>query len=285
MARKRRRGQPEPDRAKELVGSWPVDQGEARIEHDPYRPGGRLLILNGTLSSYIDPDPLIVEFEYMEWMAAVLEELYEPDRPQLRLLHLGGAGCTMARWAAARFVNAHNLVIEYDAKLAALVREHLDLPSAPAVRIRVADAATELAKVSPGSRDVIIRDIFDDGQTPELFCTADYARTAQRVLAGKGVYLVNCGDRPGLRHARAEAATLTSVFKHVYAIADAAMFKGRRIGNIVFACSDADALGNLDVHHLRRQLLLTAQNIQVWQTSKVRQLGGTPAQLPARELD
>ncbi len=285
MARKRRRSQPATDTAKQLVGSWEVDQGEARIEHDPFRPGSRLLILNGTLSSYLDPDPLVVEFEYMEWMAAVLEELYDPASPQLRLLHLGGAGCTMARWASVRFRNAHNLVIEFDAKLAALVREHLDLPPAPAVRIRVADAATELAKITPGSRDVIIRDIFEEGQTPELFCTAEYARSAQRVLAGCGVYLVNCGDRPGLRHARAEAAALSSVFEHVYAIADAAMLKGRRIGNIVFVCSDDPALAELDVNQLRRQLLLTAQNIQMWTSKKVRQFAGTSAQQPARELD
>ncbi|MFC0582120.1 spermidine synthase [Micrococcoides hystricis] len=275
MARKRkgRSGSDTPTTV-ELVGTWEVDQGEARIEHDPIRTGGRLLILNGTLSSYLDPDPLVVEFEYMQWMAAALEAIYQDRQERLRLLHLGGAGCTLARWACARFPGAHNLVIENDAKLAALVREHVDLPPAPGIRIRVADAATELAKIHPGSRDVIIRDVFDDGETPPVFSTAEYARTAQEILAGTGVYLVNCGDRPNLRQARAEAATLTEVFRHVYAIADAAMFKGRRIGNIVYVCSDADELSAVDVGQLRRKLLLSAQDIQVWDTAQVRHFGG-----------
>lgn len=264
----------------DVLGTWEVDQGIATIERDPYRPGSLLLNLNGTHSSYIDPDPLNVEFEYMQWMVGVIEQLWEdPDR--LALLHLGGAACTMARWAVARYKNAHNLVIESDAKLADLVRKELDLPRAPKLRIRVADAATELANIKPGTRDIIIRDIFDDGATPEEFCTVEYAQTAKEVLSPDGVYLVNCGDRPNLLHGRSEAATLRSVFEHVYAVADGAMFKGRRIGNIVYVCTARE----LDTHALRRTLLVQAANIQVMDLSQVQKFAAGSQPLKLSQLD
>lgn len=223
-------------------GLFPVDAGTAEIIRDPFSDGAWLLTLNGAESSQLNPDtPLELGFEYMRWMAAVLMHRWEPDAG-LRILHLGGAGCTLARWAAAWYPGARQTAVELDAGLASLARERFALPRAPQLRIRVGEAGEVLAGAHPGSRDVVIRDVFagasrEDQTTPAHLLGEEAARAAARVV-GDGIYLVNHGGGPDLTAARREAATLREVFSTVAALADPQMLKGRRRGNIVFAASN-----------------------------------------------
>ena len=227
-----------------LVGSYPIDTGLAEIESDPYGANRYILKVNGVPSSHVDlDDPGYLDFEYMRWMEPIFVEGYPPEdydgrTLKLRVLHLGGGGCSMARWVASRYENARQVVVELDAKLAELVRTNFQVPRAPLVRLRVGDAAQVLPTLSEDSRDVIIRDVFAGSTTPRQLTTVGYAREAQRVLDAGGVYILNCGDTADLAGARAEAATLLSVFKHVALIADPPMLKGRRYGNIVFLAGD-----------------------------------------------
>jgi len=225
-------------------GLYAIDTGTAEIEPDPYGAGRYILRINGVPSSHIDlNDPKFLDFEYMRWMEPAFTFGYPPERfdgrhRKLRVLHLGGGGCSMARWVAASYDNARQVVVELDAKLAELVRTHFEVPRAPLVRLRVGDAAQVLPGLSDASRDVIIRDVFAGSTTPVELTTVDYARHVQRVLDTGGSYLVNCGDTADLAGARAEAATLCEVFEHVAMVADPPMLKGRRYGNIVFMASD-----------------------------------------------
>lgn len=227
-----------------MVGSYEIATGLAEIEPDPYGANRYILKVNGVPSSHIDlDDPGYLDFEYMRWMEPVFTigfptEEFDGRTRKLRVLHLGGGGCSMARWVAATYENARQVVVELDAKLAELVRTRFDVPRAPLVRLRVGDAGQVLPTLSDDSRDIIIRDVFAGSITPRELTTVGYAQEAQRVLDQGGVYLLNCGDSADLAGARAEAATLLSVFSHVAMIADAPMLKGRRYGNIVFLASD-----------------------------------------------
>ncbi|GAA1126047.1 fused MFS/spermidine synthase [Citricoccus alkalitolerans] len=244
VERGRRRGADEP-----VIepGVFPIDAGTAEILRDPFTDGAWLLKLNGAESSQINPEtPLDLGFEYMRWMAAVIMHRWEPDAG-LRILHLGGAGCTLARWAAVWFPNARQTAVELDAGLAALARARFALPRAPQLRIRVAEAGEVLAGAHEGSRDVIIRDVFagatpKDQFTPRHLLGVEAARAAARVV-GDGIYLVNHGGGPDLTAARQEAATLREAFSTVAALADPQMLKGRRRGNIVFVASNGPLTG------------------------------------------
>jgi len=60
---------------------------------------------------------------------------------------------------------------------------------------------------------------------------------AASALAPSGIYAVNVGDGPPLAHARRRMATVQSVFAHTCVIAEAAVLRGRRFGNLVIAAA------------------------------------------------
>ncbi len=218
-------------------------------------PTGVTVVVNGVPSSHLDlADPTRLDFEYMQQMAAVLDRLGEPGAA-LRVLHLGAAGCTLARYVHATRPGSHQLAVELDPALAELVRGWFDLPRAPALRIRAGDARAELERRPQASADVVIRDVFAGDQTPPHVRTVEFTAAVARALVPGGTYLANCADRPPLAVARAELATLRTVFAHVVAIAEPAQLKGRRYGNLVLAASDSgDVLGSVGVQRAIRSL-------------------------------
>ena len=239
-------------------GTYPISSGVATIEPDPWTDGVFLLRLNGVESSQLNPDrPETLGFEYMRWAAAVLTHRFAPDA-RLRVLHLGGAGCTFARWVSHAYPAAHQLAVELDAGLAALAREHFELPRAPQLKIRVGEAGQVLAGLRDDTREVVFRDVFapqdpPDGLgaapdaphvTPAHLTGLDAAAHAARVLTPGGVLLLNIGGGPDLTSVRREVAALTAVFAHVEVMADPAMLKGRRRGNVVAAASDRPLAGD-----------------------------------------
>ncbi|GAC51257.1 spermidine synthase [Gordonia aichiensis] len=225
-----------------VPGSHPIDTGTAEVVADPIS-GGWLLLINGTHSSHIHPDdPSALDFEYLRQMAAVIDDRFPDASTPLRVLHLGGAACALARTLADRYPRARQVAVEIDAELARLVREWFDLPRAPRLRIRVGDARTVTESLTEGSRDVVIRDAFADARTPSHLTTVEFVQAVKRVLTPGGLYLANCGDARTLDLVRADAAAVADVFANVMLIADPAMLKGRRTGNVVVVGSD-DELG------------------------------------------
>ncbi|MFD1212274.1 spermidine synthase [Arthrobacter sp. GCM10027362] len=225
-----------------VEGIYPISSGTAELVRDPDTAGAWLLKINGVQSSHVVlGEPLMLDFEYMRWMAALIESRWPPGpaahRP-LRVLHLGGGACSMARYLAARYPQARQVVVEIDAKLAELVRSWFDIPRAPLVRIRVGEARAVTESLTGHSRDLIIRDVFAGSRTPRALTTLEFTQAARRVLAPGGIYVVNCGDSPRLEEARREVATIGAAFEQVAVIADPPMLKGRRFGNVVIAGSD-----------------------------------------------
>jgi len=218
-------------------------------------PTGVTVVVNGVPSSHLDlADPTRLDFEYMQQMAVVLDRMGEAGGP-LRVVHLGAAGCTLARYVHATRPASHQFAVEIDTALAELVRGWFDLPRAPALRIRAGDARVELEGRPTASADVVVRDVFAGDSTPQHVRTQEFTQAVARVLAPGGVYLANCADRPPLDGARAELATLRAVFADVIAVAEPAQLKGRRYGNLVLAASDsAGLLGSADVARAIRSL-------------------------------
>ncbi|WP_443089094.1 spermidine synthase [Williamsia sp. Leaf354] len=218
-------------------GVFDIDSGTARITADDDGTGW-LIEVNGVQSSHIvTDDPLRLEFEYMRWIAAVIDDRHHPDDP-LRVLHLGAGACTLARRLAAAYPRSRHVAVDVDAALATLVRERFDLPRAPVLRLRVGDAREVTTALLTDSRDIVIRDVFAGATTPENLTTAEFADEVHRVLRPGGLYLANCADTRDLAGARAEIATIGARFAHVALVADPAMLKGRRYGNIIIAASD-----------------------------------------------
>src|SRR5690625_7104575 len=87
-------------------------------------------MIDGMESSHHNfADPTALTFEYMQYMQAVLRgEIPAPSRGgstrgRPRVLHIGAAGCTMARAVHAEWPGSHQVAIETDEILAARVRE------------------------------------------------------------------------------------------------------------------------------------------------------------------
>ena len=230
-------------------GRIPISTGFAELRRERHAPGQVTVLVNGVPSSFHDvADPRWLEFEYMQYMAAVIGRL---TTGPLTVVHLGAGACTFPRWVDAVRPGSVQLAVDVDAELVRLAREWFDLPRSPALRIRVAEAREALESMAAQSVDVVIRDVFAPDSTPAHLCTAEFAESVARTLRPDGVFLANCADRPPLRLARAEAATLRTVFDDVAVVAEPSQVKGRRHGNLVLA---ATRRASLDDPSLAREL-------------------------------
>jgi spermidine synthase len=231
-----RRALPDPS-----PGRYPVSTGTAALVPDGDGRRGWVLMVNGVPSSHVDlDDPLRLDFEYIRWIADLLDVSAPPGDP-LRVLHLGGAGCTLARYVAASRPGSRQLVVEIDPQLIELARTAFGLRSTGLLRVRNGDAREVLAGLPDDRYEVIVRDAFAVDRVPEHLTTRGFLRQVRRVLVAGGVYAANLGDgSPTLQTARTEAATVLSIFRNVALIAEPAQFHGRRYGNVVIVGSDAD---------------------------------------------
>ncbi|ALC05630.1 hypothetical protein CDES_06000 [Corynebacterium deserti GIMN1.010] len=243
-----------------IAGTYEGEYSVIELEADSYSTDGWLISINGVPSSHIVlGQPRALEFEYMRWITTGAEAFINAhlDATKLRITHLGGGACTMARYFADVYPQSRNTVVEVDGELARLAREWFDIPRAPRVKIRVDDARLVAESFAPASRDVIIRDVFSGAVTPHNFTTVEFFKHCHGGLAPGGLYVANCGDHSDLRGAKAEIAGLMEVFEHVAVIADPPMLKGRRYGNIILLASDTELFPSTstDAAAITRKLL------------------------------
>ncbi len=218
----------------------------ARIEVDPNRPGGRLLILNSGRHSYVDlDDPRHLEFAYTQWLGAIVDQLSSPPAP-LRVLHLGGGGFTMPRYVSATRPGSTNRVLELDGGLVALDQERLGVTPGPDLSIVVGDGRILLTREPSSSYDLLIGDAFSHLAVPWHLTTREFVTDIKRVLRPGGVYALNVIDYPPSRLIRAEVATIMDVFDHVVLVAPPAALEGRSGSNFLVVASseplDAQAI-------------------------------------------
>ncbi|MFB9238031.1 spermidine synthase [Plantactinospora siamensis] len=210
-----------------------VDTGRAEIVPDPGRSTAYTLLLDGAPQSHVDlADPTHLEFEYVRRMAAAVDLIAPPGAP-LRVLHLGGGALTLPRYVAATRPGSHQRVVEYDDALVDLVRAHLPWRADPRLRVRVGDARAVLGGQRDAGYDVVVVDVYAGDRTPAHLTSVEFVAEVARVLRPTGAYLGNVADGPPLRYARGQVATLRSAFPRVCLVADAAVLRGRRFGNLV----------------------------------------------------
>ncbi|GAA2858751.1 spermidine synthase [Microbacterium arabinogalactanolyticum] len=214
--------------------------GTAEIAPSEFTSGFELIV-DGTPQSHVDlEDPTHLHFEYIVRMGAVIDQLGPSASAPLSVVHLGAGALTIPRYIDATRPGSRQQVIEWEAPLVALVREHLPLPRGAAVRIRIGDAREGLKRLPPalhGQCDLVVSDVFSGAQTPAHLTSVEFYREIAELLAPGGVLLVNVADGPGLAFARRQVATAATVFPEVALLADTQVLKGRRFGNLVLAAS------------------------------------------------
>jgi spermidine synthase len=224
------RGEPGPD------GGQPAAGGQVELVGDLDRPRARMLLVGGVPQSHVDlDDPRHLELEYMRRLGHLID-LAAPTGAPLRVLHLGGGGLTLARYVTATRPGSSQLAVESEPEVAELVRRRLPL-SQPS-RSRTRAGRTVVEQVPAGSFDVVVNDAFAGAQTPAHLTSVEFTRAAAGALAPAGIYAANIGDGPPLAHARGRVAAVRSVFRHTCVIAEAAVLRGRRFGNLVVAAAD-----------------------------------------------
>lgn len=211
--------------------------GEARITPSEFTSGYELVV-DGTPQSHVDlDDPSHLHFEYIARMGAVIDQL--PAGP-LTAVHLGAGALTIPRYIESTRPGSRQQVIELEAPLVALVREHLPLPRGAAIRLRIGDARDGVRRMPPaiaGACDLVVSDVFSGAQTPAHLTSVEFYREVAELLSPAGVLLVNVADGPGLAFARRQVATVAEVLPEIGVLADAQVLKGRRFGNLVIAAS------------------------------------------------
>ena len=219
-------------------GPAAVAGGTAELLADADRDGSWMLLVEGTPQSHVDlDDPAHLEFEYVRRMGHVLDLAADPGTP-IDAVHLGGGALTLPRYVAVTRPGSRQRVVEIDQPLTDLVREHLPLPRGARIRVRNDDARTGLAALRDAAADVVVTDVFAGARTPAHLTTVEFAADAHRVLRPGAFYVANVADGPPLRFARAQVATLRSVFRHVCLVAEPGTLRGRRFGNLVAVASD-----------------------------------------------
>ncbi len=211
--------------------------GRAELLADADRPGGWLLTVDRIRQSYVDlDDPSYLDFEYVQAFADVLDAL----RPgPLAVTHVGGGGCTLARYVAHTRPGSPQLVLEPDEALTEVVRARLPFARHGKPRIRPVDGRTGVGRLHDASGDVVVVDAFRGGRVPPELATREFVADVARVLRPGGALLLNVADGPPLTYTRRLVSTLRTGFEHALAIADPAVWKGRRFGNLVLAASRA----------------------------------------------
>ena len=219
----------------------------ARVEVDPARDSGRLLILDTLRHSYVDlDDPTYLEFSYAQALSDVVDT-FRPDGEPIDALHIGGGGFSLPRYLRATRPGTDSLVLELDPTLVQLAREELGLETGPNLRVREGDARLELSSLAADRFDLVIGDAFGGLAVPWHLTTVEFVEQIERTLRPDGVYALNLIDHPPLGFARAEAATLRRVFPHVAVMAPPERISGDSGGNFVLIASNTP----LDVESIR----------------------------------
>lgn len=220
-----------------------VSSGTAMIEPDPDRPYAATLFLDGTPQSHVDlSDPTFLCFEYVQHIGAILDVVL-PDpatrtaasRPteRLRLVHLGGGAMTIPRYVAATRPGSRHRVAEIDAPLVELIRAELPIDPRHHITVSTTDARDLLRRTRTGTLDAVVVDVFSGTQVPASVVTTAFFALVAGTLKPTGVAVMNIVDRAPLAFARRVVASAQTEFAHTAVVAEPAVWRGRRFGNLV----------------------------------------------------
>ncbi len=203
------------------------------------RARGFVLSHDGRDQSHVDlDDPTYLAFDYVRRMGDMVDAVAPVGKP-LRVVHVGGAAMTLARYVAATRPTSAQVVLEPDVEVTALVRAELPLPRRSGIKVRPVDGVAGVAALRDEQADLVILDAYDDGQVPPALLTPAHFAEVARALAPGGLYLLNLSDRAPFAHTRRVVAGLRTHFDDLALGAEPATLRGRREGNLLVLASRA----------------------------------------------
>ncbi|WP_309648289.1 fused MFS/spermidine synthase [Nocardioides sp.] len=203
------------------------------------RPRAFVLSHDGRDQSHVDlDDPTYLAFDYVRRMGDVVDAAAPVGVP-MRVVHVGGAAMTLARYVAATRPTSAQVVLEPDTEVTELVRAELPLPRRSGIKVRPVDGASGVAGLRDAQVDLLVLDAYDDGRVPASLVTVAHFEEVARALTPEGLYLLNLSDRAPFAHTRRVLAGLRAVFADVALGAEPATLRGRRDGNLLVLASRA----------------------------------------------
>jgi spermidine synthase len=197
----------------------------------------RVLKVSNSEIGYTDMnDPKRLHMGYVQALAAAADLINPGGR--VDGLHIGGGAMTLPTYLNLTRPQGVQTVYEIDPGLIDLAREKFEFRENDRLRVETRDGRLGLQEQPSDSHDLVVEDAFGAHAPPWHLTTAEVVREAQRVLRPDGIYTVNLIDFPPGEFARAEVATLRSVFRHVVLVSYDAIFQGAEGGNIVIVASD-----------------------------------------------
>jgi len=216
--------------------------------------GAWVVCKDGADQSWVDPrHPEHLEFEYMQRIGWLIDDWaesygYESD-DRLRVVHIGGAGMSMARWLAHNRPTSAQIVLEPDTLITAVVREVAPLPRNSGIKVRAVEGRAGIAAMPDDYADVIILDAFDHGQVPSHVVTAEFMTDIRRVLHPLGLLTINLVDAHPHAWSQRVVAAARQAFSSTCLIAESTALKTPRITNLVVGASPV----TLPLHALTRR--------------------------------
>ncbi|MEV6413396.1 fused MFS/spermidine synthase [Kribbella sp. NPDC051718] len=213
-----------------------VGTGTATVEAEP--DGTFLLRVDGSLQSQVDlADPSNLAFEYVRRIGDVLDLVAARKQP-ISVVHIGGAGLTLARYVAVTRPRSRQIVLEPDEDLTEFVRETLPLPKRSGIKVRGVTGRAGITELYEDSTDVVIVDAFVREAVPANLVTAEFVALCARVLRPGGVLVFNLIDgTAGLGFVRRVAATLLAGLGDGVVLAERKVLRGKGFGNVVLVGS------------------------------------------------
>lgn len=209
------------------------------IEPDVADPDVRILVLDSLTHAAVDlRDPTDLEFGYVRRFADATAPLRDTLGASPDLLHIGGGGFTFPRYVEAMHPDARQTVLELDPRIYEVAQSELGYVPSDRIDVRLGDARQSIRALSSESFDIVVGDAFGGLAVPWHLTTREMIDQIARVLRPGGAYVVNIIDYPPLRFARAETATLATVFADVAVIARPLTLDGHAGGNLVLYASD-----------------------------------------------
>ena len=240
---------------------------------DPYNPGAWLVCKDGADQSWIDPaDPTRLEFDYMRHISWLIDT-WASSRGlgtggRLRVVHIGGAGMSLARWLSVTRPTSAQIVLEPDEAITAAVRQVAPLQPHSGIKVRPVDGRNGLAAMPDDYADVVILDAFDHRQVPASLVSGEFMDDVNRVLHHGGLLTVNVIDSHPHRWARRLAATVAQCFSSCCVIAETSSLKAHRVTNLVIGASQiglpVEALGRLAAGAIFPCSVLAADQLERW---------------------
>jgi MFS family permease len=207
----------------------------AIVTSRPDGPGVKALILDTFVNSVVDvDDPTYLGSRYARTIDAVVRSRFS-DGPS-SAAYVGGGGFTLPRYYHA-VAGSSATVLEIDGDLPGIAVDELGLVEGPWLTIRIGDARLGIAELGGSAFDAVVGDAFSGRSVPWHLTTREFLEDVDGTLTDDGVYVMNLIDHPPLRFARAEVATVASVFDHVVLVAPSDYLDGAAGGNFVVAGS------------------------------------------------